>query len=59
MPITQTRDITPCSRLENLRYAIRDLVCFANEVTAQGHKVIPLNIGDPNVFDFTTPPHMI
>jgi len=59
MPIVQTREITPCSRLENLRYAIRDLVCFANEVTAQGHKVIPLNIGDPNVFDFTTPPHMI
>ena len=59
MPIVQTREITPCSRLENLRYAIRDLVCFANEVTAQGHKVIPLNIGDPNVFDFITPPHMI
>jgi len=59
MPITQTREISPCSHLENLRYAIRDLVCFANEVTAQGHKVIPLNIGDPNVFDFTTPPHMI
>jgi alanine-synthesizing transaminase len=59
MPIIQTREIASCSRLENLRYAIRDLVSVANQITAQGHKVIPLNIGDPNVFDFRTPPHMI
>ena len=59
MPITQSREIIAASRLDNVRYAIRDLACIANEITAQGHKVIPLNIGDPNVFDFRTPPHLI
>src|SRR5215813_14708061 len=59
MPLTQSREISAASRLENVRYAIRDLACVADEVIAQGHKVLPLNIGDPNVFDFQTPPHMI
>jgi len=59
MPITQTREITPASRLANVRYAIRDLACYADEVTKQGHKILPLNIGDPNVFDFVTPSHLI
>ena len=59
MPVTQTREIAAASRLDNVRYAIRDLASVANEITAQGHKVIPLNIGDPNVFDFRTPPHLI
>jgi alanine-synthesizing transaminase len=59
MPVAQSREIAAASRLENVRYAIRDLVSVANEITAQGHKVIPLNIGDPNVFDFRTPPHLI
>jgi alanine-synthesizing transaminase len=59
MPITQSREIAAASRLDNVRYAIRDLASVANEITAQGHRVIPLNIGDPNVFDFRTPPHLI
>ncbi|HSZ00859.1 MAG TPA: aminotransferase class I/II-fold pyridoxal phosphate-dependent enzyme [Terriglobales bacterium] len=59
MPITQTREIAAASRLDNVRYAIRDLASVANEIIAQGHKVIPVNIGDPNVFDFRTPPHLI
>lgn len=59
MPLTQTHEIAPASRLENVRYAIRDLACVADEVIAQGHKVLPLNVGDPNVFDFQTPAHII
>jgi alanine-synthesizing transaminase len=59
MPVSQTREITPAARLENVRYAIRDLACVADEVTQQGHKVLPLNIGDPLTFDFQTPAHMI
>lgn len=59
MPLAQTHEIAAASRLENVRYAIRDLACVADEVIQQGHKVLPLNIGDPNVFDFQTPPHMI
>src|SRR5271166_1387857 len=59
MPITQAHEISAATRLEHVRYAIRDLACYADEVAKQGHKILPLNIGDPNVFDFVTPPHMI
>ena len=59
MPTTQLREITPAARLENVRYAIRDLACIADEVARQGHKILPLNIGDPLNFDFQTPAHMI
>ena len=59
MPITQAREITAAARLENVRYAIRDLACVADEVIQQGHKILPLNIGDPLNFDFQTPPHII
>src|ERR1700757_3374598 len=59
MPVTQTREIAAASRLHNVRYAIRDLACVADEVVQQGHKVLPLNVGDPLSFDFHTPPHII
>ena len=59
MPTTQLREIAPAARLENVRYAIRDLACIADEVSRQGHKILPLNIGDPLNFDFQTPAHMI
>jgi len=59
MPITQSREIAPATRLENVRYAIRDLASVADRVIAQGHKVLCLNVGDPNIFDFQTPPHLI
>jgi alanine-synthesizing transaminase len=59
MPLTQAREICSASRLNNVRYAIRDLACVADEVTKQGHKVLPLNIGDPLSFDFETPAHII
>src|SRR6202142_4008280 len=59
MPVIQAREISAASRLENVRYAIRDLACVADEVVKQGHKVLALNVGDPNIFDFQTPPHII
>lgn len=59
MPATQLREITAARRLENVRYAIRDLACIADEVAKQGHKILPLNIGDPINFDFQTPAHLI
>ncbi len=52
-------EITPARRLENVRYAIRDLAVLADEVAKSGVKILPLNIGDPLKFDFQTPPHMI
>jgi alanine-synthesizing transaminase len=59
MPVAQTREISAATRLANVRYAIRDLACIADEVTKKGHKVLPLNVGDPLNFDFETPKHLI
>src|SRR5277367_1981183 len=59
MPATQVREITAATRLDNVRYAIRDLAVLADQVAKQGHKVLCLNVGDPNLFDFKTPPHLI
>src|SRR5882762_6429066 len=59
MPTTHTRDITAAQRLENVRYAIRDMAVLADQLVRDGHKILPLNIGDPLSFDFSTPAHMI
>jgi alanine-synthesizing transaminase len=59
MPSTQIREVAAAQRLHNVRYAIRDLASVADEVTRQGHTVLSLNVGDPNIFDFQTPPHLI
>jgi alanine-synthesizing transaminase len=59
MPVTQVREVTAASRLDNVRYAIRDLAVVADQVAKQGHKVLCLNVGDPNIFGFKTPPHLI
>src|ERR1700720_2654627 len=59
MPSAQIREVAAAQRLDNVRYAIRDLASVADEVTKQGHKALSLNVGDPNIFDFQTPPHLI
>ena len=41
-------------RTKNVKYAIRDIAVLAKQV-AKKKKVISLNIGDPNRFDFKTP----
>ena len=46
------------TRVQGLEYAIRDVVLPAKKLEAQGHKIIKLNIGDPNVYDFDTPEHV-
>jgi len=58
-PATQVRAILAASRLEHVRYAIRDVAVLAEEVARQGHEILPLNIGDPLQFDFATPPELI
>jgi len=59
MPAIQSREISPARRLDNLRYAIRDLAAVAEDVIKQGQTVLQLNVGDPNAFDFVTPAHVI
>ena len=58
-PISPAQEISAASRLDNVRYAIRDLASVAEEVNRQGHKVLALNVGDPLVFDFQTPAHIV
>ena len=59
MPTTQVREIAAARRLDNVRYAIRDLAPLADQVIKQGHKVLTLTVGDPNIFAFETPAHLI
>ena len=46
-------------RISGFVYAIRNIVAEARKVEASGRKVRYLNIGDPIIFGFQTPPHLI
>ncbi len=48
----------PTSRVENIEYAIREVIPYAKELERKGVKVFYLNIGDPVQFDFDTPIHI-
>lgn len=45
-------------RVRTIEYAIRDIIVHAKQVAKTGKKIYYLNIGDPNAFDFDTPPHI-
>src|ERR687892_1093717 len=47
------------SRVAGFAYAIRNIVTEARKVEAQGRRVRYLNIGDPALFGFNTPQHLI
>ena len=51
--------VRPAKHIENVRYAIRNVVAEASRLEAQGQRILYLNIGDPLKFDFQTPPHLI
>ncbi|WPB75981.1 aminotransferase class I/II-fold pyridoxal phosphate-dependent enzyme [Archangium violaceum] len=51
--------IRAARHIENVRYAIRNVVTEASRLEAQGQRILFLNIGDPLKFDFRTPPHLI
>jgi alanine-synthesizing transaminase len=60
MPSPSNRPVVDAAaRLENVRYAIRDIAVLAEQLAREGKRILPLNIGDPIEFDFQTPPHMI
>ncbi|MCU7497996.1 MAG: aminotransferase class I/II-fold pyridoxal phosphate-dependent enzyme [Bacteroidota bacterium] len=52
-------EVKPAERTENVTYAVRDVVVIANEIAKTGKEMLYLNIGDPNIFDFQPPRHMI
>lgn len=47
------------SRVAGFKYAIRNIVAEARTVEAAGRRVRYLNIGDPILFGFRTPPHLV
>lgn len=46
-------------RTEHIHYAVRDIVVLAQQAQRAGKELLYLNIGDPGLFDFPTPPHLI
>lgn len=53
------RPIKPAVRTDNITYAVRDIVVLANQVAKTGKEMLYLNIGDPNLYDFEPPKHLV
>ena len=53
------RKVEPSLRTQKIAYAIRDIIQVAEARRAAGGDLIYLNIGDPVLFDFKTPLHLI
>src|SRR3981081_3103637 len=51
--------IQSAQRIENYHYAIRHLAGAAESLTRAGREVIYLNIGDPQVYGFRPPEHIV
>ena len=51
--------IKPAERTHKVEYAIRDILNIAEQARAAGKQLLYLNIGDPMIFDFKTPAHMV
>jgi alanine-synthesizing transaminase len=51
--------IPVAARIRGFSYAIRNIVAEARKLEAQGRTVRYLNIGDPIIFGFQTPPHLV
>lgn len=59
MPVNTATPIPVAQRLAGFDYAIRNIVTEAQKVEDRGRPVHYLNIGDPVLFGFKTPPHLI
>ncbi len=55
----KTKIIESSRRTKNITYAVRDVLLIADEVAKSGKEMLYLNIGDPNIYDFAPPRHMI
>ena len=59
MPVNTATPIPVAHRLAGFDYAIRNIVTEAQKVEDRGRPVHYLNIGDPVLFGFKTPPHLV
>ena len=55
----QNINLMAADRTLEIKYAIRDIIVVADEVAKTGKELLYLNIGDPNVYDHSTPDHVI
>jgi alanine-synthesizing transaminase len=55
----QSRTVRPSERSARVHYAIRDIMLVAEEAQRAGKQLLRLNIGDPPLYDFPTPRHII
>ncbi len=53
------RPLVPAERTRDIRYALRDILGLADEVARGGREMLYLNIGDPNIYDFRPPLHIL
>jgi alanine-synthesizing transaminase len=58
-PTQLAHEVVAALRLEQVRYAIRDIAVVAEQLAREGKQILPLNIGDPLKFDFRTPSHIV
>jgi alanine-synthesizing transaminase len=59
MRVNMVAPIPVAKRLTGFDYAIRNVVAEARKVERSGRQVHYLNIGDPVLFGFKTPPHLV
>ena len=52
-------EVRPSERSQGVRYAIRDILEVSQQAKNAGKDMLYLNIGDPPLYDFPTPPHLI
>jgi tyrosine/nicotianamine family aminotransferase len=50
--------IKAAERMQHAKSAIREVETYGNALEKKGRKVVHLNIGDPDAFDFDTPEHI-
>lgn len=53
------RTIRPAHRMEAFRYAVLDIAVLADEVARTRDDMLYLNLGDPLLYDFETPRHIV
>lgn len=52
-------EVRAAERIGRLKYAIRNVARAAQRLEAEGRRILHLNIGDPLLFDFQTPPALV
>ena len=57
--LSESGSIEPAVKVGSIKYAVRDVLIVADEAKRAGREMIYLNIGDPNIFDYKTPPVIV